>query len=282
MSSFFFVEMSFFKQWVQDYTDWSDPRLTNARRVLNYLQRYPDEPPQNTILYIFKHYRQAFENDRVRDIIYKRIKTLSEDAAEELYQYLENENPDILKEQVIIHMLSLGAPILFWKYFNPSGAGVAHEYHRRLYMDLNKEQRETYAVDAVTLDGYLLQYLTPEQRTDELCLRAVKTDGAVLSYVPKEKRSDRIVAAAISQSASAMEYASKEQRIKFIEIAVMGTGQKWSHRRFGTFSTDDWKRSWAKEVFRSIGQARKKELYKRWKTQRDNDANAWHNEQASR
>jgi hypothetical protein len=281
MSSFFFVEMSF-KQWVEDYTDWSDPRLTNARRVLNYLQRYPDESPQNAIIYILKHYQKAFGNDQVRDIIQQRIKKLSEDAAEELYHYLENENPKVLKKQGFIHMLSLGAPILFWKYLNPSGARVHHEHHHRLYLALNNKQRETYAVDAVTLDGYLLQHLTPKQQTDELCLRAVKNDGFALSCVPTKKRSNIIVAAAVSRSASAMEYASKEQRIKFIEIAVMGTGQIWNHHRIGGFSTNDWNRPWANEVFRAIGQARKKELYKRWKTQRDNDANAWHNEQASR
>eukprot|EP00957_Ditylum_brightwellii_P092840 7068207-Ditylum_brightwellii.AAC.1 len=64
---------------------------------------------------------------------------------------------------------------------------------------------------------------------------------------------DRLVCAAIGQTASVMEYASKNQFIEFIELAVMGSGQKWEHHRIGGFSTYGWKHLWAKEVFKAIG-----------------------------
>ena len=274
--------MAQFIQWIQDHADWNDPRLTDVQRCLRYLKRYPDEHPRTTLPYLFKHFKEAVNSDRVLNILNQRIQNLGDAGAEELYNYLNENNPNLLKEQTYIHILSLGAPILFWKYFNPSGAGVGPEYVRGLFNRLTNKQKTIYAAAALRLSGYLLQFLNSKQKTNELCMIAVTTDGAALSYVPKNKRSDKIVAAAVSRSASAMEYASKEQRIKFIELAVMGSGQKWGHHRIGSFSEDDWKRTWAKEVFKSIGEARKTQLYNKWKEQRKNDANDWHNDYASR
>lgn len=258
-------------QWVQDYVDYADWNLTDAQRVLKYLDRYPDEAPGVIIPYIFNNYPDALYNKNVFQRIITRIKGL--DDAEELYHSLSD---DLLKEQVIITIMSLGAPLLFWKYFNPSGARVHHEYVRELYTSLTPKQRKIYAVAALTLGGYLLQYLTPKQRTLKLCMLAVKNDGYALGYVPKRKRTDEIVEAAVSRSSSAMEYASEDQRIKFIELAVMGV-EKSGLRRIGGFSDNDWKRPWAKDVFKVIGVDRKKELYKLWKNQRKQDANDWHN-----
>ena len=260
-----------FTQWVQDYADYADWRLTDAQRVLKFLDRYPDEAPGVIIPYIFQHYPDALSDNNVFQRLIIRINGL--DDAEKLYHSLPD---DLLQEQVIISLLSLGAPLLFWKYFNPSGARVHHEYVRELYTSLTPKQRKIYAVAALTLGGYLLQYLTPKQRTLKLCMLAVKNDGYALGYVPERKRTDEIVEAAVSRSSSAMEYASEEQRIKFIELAVMGV-EKSGLRRIGGFSDNDWKRPWAKEVFKVIGVDRKKELYKLWKNQRKKDANAWHN-----
>ena len=263
-------------QWVQDYADYADWKLTDAQRVLKYLDRYPDEAPGVIIPYVFNHYPDALSNKNVFQRLIIRINGL--DDAEKLYHSLPD---DLLQEQVIISLLSLGAPLLFWKYFNPSGAGVHHEYVRELYTSLAPKQRKIYAVAALTLNGYLLQYLTPKQKTPELCMLAVKNDGSALGYVPERKRTDEIVEAAVSRSSSAMEYASEKQRLKFIELAVMGEG-KIGLRRIGGFSGNDWKRPWAKKVFKVIGVDRKKELYKLWKVQRKQDENDWHNDFNSR
>jgi len=265
-----------FTQWVQDYADYADWRLTDAQRVLKFLDRYPDEAPGVIIPYIFQHYPDALSDNNVFQRLIARIDGL--DDAEELYHSLSD---DLLKEQVIISLLSLGAPLLFWKYFNPSGAGVHHEHVRELYMSLDPKQRKKYAVAALALDGYLLQYLTPKQKTLELCILAVRNEGYALRYVPKRKRTDKIVEAAVSRTASAMEYASKEQRVKFIELAVMGSGKMGLHR-IGGFSENDWKRPWAKEVFEAIGVDRKEELFKLWKVQRKQDEDDWHNDFNSR
>jgi len=265
-----------FTQWVQDYADYADWRLTDVQRVLKFLDRYPDEAPGVIIPYIFKHYPDALSDNNVFQRLIARIDGL--DDVEELYRSLSDE---LLKEQVIISLLSLGAPLLFWKYFNPSGAGVHHEHVRELYTALAPKQRKTYAVAALTLDGYLLQYLTPKQRTLKLCILAVHNEGYALGYVPKKKRTDDIVKAAVSRAASAMEYASKEQRVKFIELAVMGSGKMGLHR-IGGFSENDWKSPWAEEVFEAIGVDRKEELFKLWKVQRDNDIDDWHNDFNSR
>jgi hypothetical protein len=111
---------------------------------------------------------------------------------------------------------------------------------------------------------------------------AVNTDGAALRLVPETKRTNAIVEAAVSQSASAMEYASLRQRIKFIEIAVMGSGRIYDHHRQGAFSREDWNRKWATDVWEEIGLSRKKELYTKWRSQCKQDENDWHNDYASR
>lgn len=277
----FFIEMSL-TQWVLDFKDWNDPRLSDVQRVFNYLKRYPEELPQVTIPYIFQHYRKALSNDQIFHIMQKRIQKRGAEAAEHLYHLLENKKPEILQTQVIITMLSLGSPILFWKYFNPSGARVHHELNRPLYTALTQTQRKTYAPAALRLSGYLLEYLTAKQKTKQLCMIAVNTDGAALRLVPETKRSNAIVEAAVSQSASAMEFASLRQRIKFIEIAVMGSGRICDHHRQGAFSGKDWSRPWAKEVWDAIGLSRKKELHTKWRSQCKQDENDWHNDYASR
>jgi len=277
----FFIEMSL-TQWVLDFKDWNDPRLSDVQRVFNYLKRYPEELPQVTIPYIFQHYRKAFSNDQIFHIMQKRIQKRGVAYAEHLYHSLESEKPEILQTQVVITMLSLGSPILFWKYFNPSGARVHHELNRPLYTALTQTQRKTYAPAALRLSGYLLEYLTAKQKTKQLCMIAVNTDGAALRLVPETKRSNAIVEAAVSQSASAMEYASLRQRIKFIDIAVMGSGRICDHHRQGAFSGKDWSRPWAKEVWDAIGLSRKKELHTKWRSQCKQDENDWHNDYASR
>ena len=231
----------------------------------------------STLPYLFKHYPDALNNKDVLRLLNTSIQELED--PEELYHSMD---AAILKKSVIVIILSLGAPILFWKYFNPSGSVIHHEYIRPLFEKLTNSQRNTYAEAALRLSGYLLPLLTPKQRTKKRCLIAVKTDGYTLQYVPKTKRTDEIVRAAIKSSASAMEFASKNQRIEFIELAVMGPGQKWDHHRIGGFSTADWERIWAKEVFKVIGKARRDELYQRWKHQREDDENDWHNDYASR
>jgi len=266
-----------FTQWALDVVDWKDPRLTDEGRGLRYLQRHPDESVSSTLPYLFKHYPDALNNKDVLRLLNTSIQELED--PEELYHSMD---AAILKKSVIVIILSLGAPILFWKYFNPAGKGVHHEYLRYLYTALNTNDRMTYAEAALSLDGKLLRYLTPKQKIPELCLLAVMNDGYVLKYVPKKKRTDEIVKEAVSRSSSAMEFASKKQRIEFIELAVLGSGQKWDHHRIGSFSTDDWKRPWAKEVFKVIGKARRDELYQRWKHQREDDEDAWHNDYASR
>tara|TARA_B100000780_G_C21098973_1_gene443377 strand:- start:856 stop:1662 length:807 start_codon:yes stop_codon:yes gene_type:complete len=266
-----------FTQWVLDVVDWNDPRLTDRERGLRYLQRHPDESLSSTLTYLFKHYPNALGERNLCQLLKQMIQELED--PEELYRSLDAET---LEDQAIVSILSLGAPILFWKYFNPAGKRVHHKYLRGLYMSLDHKQRVTYAVAALSLDGELLQYLAPEHITLELCMLAVKNEGYALRHVPKKKRTNEIVEAAISRSASAMEYASKKQRIKFIELAVLGSGQKLEHHRIGGFSSDDWNRTWAKEVFKAIGKAHRNKLYQRWVEQRQNDEDAWHNDYASR
>jgi hypothetical protein len=266
-----------FTQWVLDYADWNDPRLSDEDRGLRYLRRYPDEPVENHIKYLFNHYPEALDNTRVRSVLIKNIKKLSNEQVEELYGSL---GVKILSLEVIVYILSLGAPILFWKYFNPAGRGISHEYIRPLFEGLTKHQRNTYAEDALRLSGSLLRLLTAKQRTKKRCIIAVNTDGYTLQYVPKTKRTDEIVRIAIGNTASAMEFATKAQRIAFIELAVLGSGEKVGHHRIGGFSSDDWVRPWAKEVFRTIGKDRRDELYRRWELQREDDANDWHNANA--
>lgn len=266
-----------FAQWVLDVVDWNDPRLTDMERGLRYLQRHPDESVSSTITYLFKHYPDALGDHTLGQQLKQRIQELED--PEELYHSLDAET---LEDQAIISILSLGAPILFWKYFNPDGKRVHHKYLRGLYMSLDHKQRMTYAVAALSLDGELLQYLRPADKSASLCLIAVNYNGYALRHVPKKKRTDEIVEAAISRSASAMEYASKKQRIKFIDLAVLGSGQKLEHHRIGGFSSDDWNRKWTREVFKAIGKAHRNELYQRWIDQRKNDEDAWHNDYASR
>lgn len=267
-----------FKQWVTDHVDGINPALTDTQRAIRYLKRYPNEPVLTALPYLFNYYKQSLEERSVRRLLYKRLEKLSTRQVGELYRSLD---PNLFKEHIIVYILSKGCPIMFWKYFNPIGISIGFEHVNELFERLNRTQRSKYAEDALRISGYLLRYLTPRQRTKKRCMIAVQTNGAALHIVPKSKRSDEIVRAAISRSASAMQYASKTQRIEYIELAVMGPGQKWDHHRIGGFSPEDWERPWAIEVFKVIGKNRRNELYKRWEEQRKKDANDWHNDHAS-
>ena len=276
---FFFIEMSL-KQWVFGRCQ----KITDVQRVLNYLNSLTEEDPTVTIPYIFQDCRMALSNDQIFNIMEKRIQNWIQirgpNAADELYTSLNSENPEIIDDTGVIYMLSMAAPIIFWKYFNPAGKRVHNELHHNLYTALDPGQRKTYAAAALRLSGYLLEELAVKYRTKSLCMIAVTKDGPALKHVPTKIRTNKIVKAAISQSASAMEYATPVQRIRFIELAVMGSGEIFGHSRPGGFSKKDWTRPWAMEVWAALSDTRKEDLEKRWKKQREDDANRWHNDNA--
>ena len=264
----FFIEM--FAQYCKD--------LWYGVTIVEYLNRHTEEDPIVTIPYVLKHYQCALRDGNNYSIFWnsmrEKIKRRGPEAAEQLYQDLLRENPGFLDERGFVVTLSRGAPILFWKYFNPSGKRVNSTYTRDLYTALTRNQRKTYASAALQLSGYLLQDLAVEYRTESLCMIAVTKDGPALIYVPR--KTDKIVKAAVSQSASAMEYATLAQRIKFIELAVMGSGKLFGDYRPGGFSEKDWDRPWAMEVWAALSDTRKEDLRKRWKKQRDDDEHRWH------
>jgi hypothetical protein len=269
----FFIEM--FAQFVSGCKD-----LWHGVTIVEYLNRHTEEDPIVTIPYVLKHYQCALRDEYNYSIFWnsmrEKIKRRGPEAAEKLYQDLLRENPGFLDDTGVVVTLSRGAPILFWKHFNPSGKRVNPVYIQDLYKALTPPQKKTYAAAALQLSGYLLQYLAVKYRTKSLCMIAVTKDGPALKHVPKKIKTNKIVKAAISQSASAMEYATPVQRIKFIELAVMGSGKIYGDYRPGGFSKKDWTRPWAMEVWAALSDTRKEDLKKRWKQQKRDDENRWH------
>ena len=256
------------RQYVTGTSDTTDAKV--------YLENNPNIPPQKVIEYIVHHYPTALQH--IQRQLHQRITDYATDEylATKMYQYIVHNVPEFLQQQENITMLSLSAPLLFWKYLYPLGYRVHHEYIRGLYESLNSKQQITYAELALSLDGYLLQYLPVKEKTEELCTVAVMMSGDALRYVPNAMRTDVIVQEAILNSASAMKYASPRQRKKFLHEAIFG--RLINEERRGGFSTNDWRKA---EWLDSMSPRQVHDLRKEWEQQQRDDASRWHAKQES-
>ena len=62
------------------------------------------------------------------------------------------------------------------------------------------------ALEAVKQDGYALQYVPAESRTEAVALEAVKRNAYALRYVPAESCTEAVALEAVKQDGDALRY----------------------------------------------------------------------------
>ena len=62
------------------------------------------------------------------------------------------------------------------------------------------------AIAAVKQDGYALQYVPDELKTEAVVLAAVERDGYALQYVPTKLKTEAVVLAAVKSNGYALQY----------------------------------------------------------------------------
>ena len=74
------------------------------------------------------------------------------------------------------------------------------------------------ALKAVESDGYALQYVPAELRTEAVALKAVESDSYALQYVPAESCTEAVALKAVERNGYALRYVLNLDL--FIKIAV--------------------------------------------------------------
>ncbi len=83
------------------------------------------------------------------------------------------------------------------------------------------------ALKAVERNGYALQYVPAEARTEAVCLKAMESDGYALRYVPAEARTEAVCLKAVERNGDALQYVlSLEMFIKIAQKLGIETDQK--------------------------------------------------------
>ena len=74
------------------------------------------------------------------------------------------------------------------------------------------------AMVAVESDGYALQYVPDELKSEAMCAKAVESNGDALQYVPDELKSEAVCAKAVERNGDALQYVLRKSL--FISIAA--------------------------------------------------------------
>ena len=74
------------------------------------------------------------------------------------------------------------------------------------------------AMVAVERNGYALQYVPDELKSEAVCAKAVESDGYALQYVPEALMNEAVVSKAVERNGDALRYVLKKSL--FISIAA--------------------------------------------------------------
>ena len=66
------------------------------------------------------------------------------------------------------------------------------------------------AMVAVERNGYALQYVPDELKSEAMCAKAVERDGDALQYIPDELKSEAVCAKAVESNGDALQYVPDE------------------------------------------------------------------------
>lgn len=87
---------------------------------------------------------------------------------------------------------------------------------------LTEDQRtQDVCIAAVQNDPHVMSYLTTEQRTADVCMAAVKKFGYPIYFVSEEMRTQDICIAAVKKSGLALKHLSKEQKTENVCMAAV-------------------------------------------------------------
>ena len=75
------------------------------------------------------------------------------------------------------------------------------------------------ALKAVERNGYALQYVPAELRTEAVALKAVESEGYALQYVPAESCTEAVALKAVESEGDALQYVFNMEL--FVKIAAM-------------------------------------------------------------
>ena len=73
---------------------------------------------------------------------------------------------------------------------------------------------------AVNQDGYALQFVPEDKRTDEICKIAVNQNGYALEFVPTDKQTDEICLIAITQNEKAIKFITNKELLNKLNTKV--------------------------------------------------------------
>src|SRR5206468_2452135 len=76
-------------------------------------------------------------------------------------------------------------------------------------------------LNKVSRDGWVLEYVPDELKTNELCLAAVSNNGCALEYVPDELKTNELCLAAVSRNGWVLEYVPDELKTNELCLAAV-------------------------------------------------------------
>ena len=83
------------------------------------------------------------------------------------------------------------------------------------YVPDDMKTNEIYKT-AVQQNGYILEFVPEDKKTDEICETAVKQNGWALEYVPEDKKTDELCKIAVRQCVQALIFVPDNKKYLFI------------------------------------------------------------------
>lgn len=246
--------------------------LSHRDKALSYLEENPAQLPAELIRHINYWWPEAFESQRVCEILATRTVKYCDRESKAFGMY--NDLVEELVNSESIRSILAHVSVLFFEYpdlFNPS-----NQSFKSLFIGLNKKQRVKYAHIALDVDGYLIRQIPKALRTQEMYEMAVNCTADALKWVPPANRTPEMIDYAVRNSAYVLEYLTEEQQLQYLSISILNPGSDDSH-----WPADFWNRPWVMKLLSRVPKEMLSRWKREWKQKKDDAENRWHGEQAA-